>query len=177
MSEQANHRYEEIVLTLATEMLRSFGEFRFVAWGSSMVPSIFPGDTLIVRRTSPEGACRGEVVLFAREGRFYAHRLVGKTREGGPIRLIARGDALGKNDPPFAEKELLGRVTAVIRRGKRIELDDAHSAASQRLLQWIVHRYGSSVKWLLRWHLRRARLFRFSTTTDNRVRFEPQGVV
>ena len=124
MSEQANHRREEIIVSLAMETLQSFGEFQFVAWGSSMVPSLFPGDTLIIRRAAPEDACNGDVVLFARKGRFHAHRLVDrKMAADGPIQLITRGDSLDKNDPPFSESELLGRVTAVLRRGKRIELD------------------------------------------------------
>jgi signal peptidase I len=175
MSEQAIHRHEEIVGTLATEMLRSFGEIRSVVRGASMIPTMFPGDVVVVRRETASTARPGDVMLFFREGLFCAHRMVDKTREGEPIRLIARGDALGKNDPPFAEKELLGRVTAVIRRGKRIELDGAHSAASQRLLRWIVQRRSSSVKWILRWHFLRARLFPLPKTADNRVLFELPG--
>jgi signal peptidase I len=175
MSEQAIHRHEEIVVTLATETLRSFGEIRSVVRGASMIPTMFPGDVAVVRRETASAARPGDVILFFREGLFCAHRLVDKTQEGEPIRLIARGDALDKNDPPYAEAELLGRVTALIRRGKRIELDGAHSAASQRLLRWVVRRRGSSVKWLLRWHLLRVRLFPSSTTADNQIGFEPQG--
>lgn len=170
MSEQANHRHEEVVATLAAEILRSFGEFQFVAWGSSMVPSIFPGDTLVVRRETSEGARNGDIMVFVRDGRFYAHRLVDKAEEGGPIRLIARGDALDKNDPPFAQNEMLGRVAVVIRGRKRIELDQ-HPSVSQRPLRWIVQRSRSSVKLLLRWHSLRTRLFRSS----KRVRFQPEG--
>jgi signal peptidase I len=177
MSEQANHRHEEVVVTLATEMLRSFGEIPSVVRGASMIPTMFPGDVVVVRRETARTARPGDVMLFFREGFFCAHRLVDKTQEGKSLLLIARGDALGKNDPPFAEKELLGRVTAVIRRGKRIELDGAQVAASQRLFRWIVQRRGSSVKWLLRWHLLRARLFRSLATTENRARLEPQGAV
>jgi hypothetical protein len=177
MNEQASHRREDIILSLATEMLRSFGEFQFVAWGSSMVPFLFPGDTLIVRRAEPRDACTGEVVLLARKGRFYAHRLVDrKMAADGPIQLITRGDALDKNDPPFSETELLGRVTAVLRRGKRIELG-RHPAAGQRLLRWVVQRSASSVKWLLRWHSLRARFSRSSTSTRNQTEWQPEGAV
>ena len=123
MGAQANHRREDVVLSLAKETLRSFGEFRFVAWGSSMLPSVFPGDTLIVRHETAETAPVGVIVLLARQGRLYAHRLVDKTQESGQLRLIVRGDALSSDDPPFAEDEVLGRVTAVIRRGRRIDLD------------------------------------------------------
>lgn len=158
MKEQA-HRREDVVVTLASEVLRLHGEFRFVAWGSSMVPSIFPGDTLIVRRVTPEGACNGDVVLFAREGRFYAHRLVSKTDEGAAMRLIARGDSLDANDPPFAGHEMLGRVDAVIRRGTRIELH-RQRAVNHRLVRCIVHRSESGMKCLLRLHALRGRIAR-----------------
>ncbi|MGA9940328.1 MAG: S24/S26 family peptidase [Candidatus Acidiferrales bacterium] len=158
MGAQANHRREDVVLSLAKETLRSFGEFRFVAWGSSMLPSVFPGDTLIVRHETAETAPVGVIVLLARQGRLYAHRLVDKTQESGQLRLIVRGDALSSDDPPFAEDEVLGRVTAVIRRGRRIDLDGKSPAATERLLQWMVRRSESSAKWLLRWHSLRARL-------------------
>jgi hypothetical protein len=162
MSGQANHRRASAVLSLAAEMLRSFGELRFVAWGSSMVPSIWPGDILVVRRGTPQGARSGEVVLFFREGHFYAHRLVSKAEERELLRLIARGDALSRNDPSYAESEMLGHVAAVIRGRKQIELA-RHPAAGQRLLRWIVQRSGSSVRWLLRWHSLRMRLGRDRT--------------
>ena len=176
MSGQANHRRAGAVLNLAAEMLRSFGEFRFVAWGSSMVPFILPGDTLVVRRGTPRGARSGEVVLFSREGRFYAHRLVTMAEEGGLIRLIARGDALSRNDPPYAENEMLGHVAAVIRGRKQIDLD-RHPAAGQRLLRWIVRRSGGSVRWLLRWHSLRKRLGRDPNTVGSNVEWQPRGSV
>jgi signal peptidase I len=155
--DRAKQSREGIILNLAVEVLRTFGELRFAALGASMLPAIFPGDTLIVRRETARSARRGDVVLFFREGRFCAHRLVDKMEEGGRLSLITRGDALCKNDPPLAENELLGRVTAVVRGWKRIELGE-QPAASEVLLRWAVRRSGSAVKWLLRWHSFRTRL-------------------
>lgn len=175
MKAQAPHQREDIILSLATEMLRSFGEFQFVAWGSSMVPALFPGDTLVVRRAAPEDIRAGQVVLLAREGRLYAHRLVDKRIVGPTTRLITRGDALGEYDPPFTENELLGRVAAVTRRGKRIELfDDARMPVGQRLLRWIAQRSDSGVKWMLRWHSLRVWLSRTSTADSNQIQWEPE---
>jgi len=177
MGEQGNRRSEDIVLTLTTEMLRSFGEVRSVVRGASMVPTLFPGDIVVVRRETAQTARQGEVMLFFRQGFFCAHRLMDRTQESESTRLIARGDALGKNDPPFAEDELLGRVTAVIRRGKRIELDDAYAATRQHLLRWMVRRSGRSVKWLLRWHLLRVHLYRISTSARNPTKWQGEGAV
>jgi hypothetical protein len=176
MSGQANHRRGEVVATLAAEMLRSFGEFRFVAWGCSMVPFIFPGDTLIVQHETPEGASMGDVVLFSRAGCFHAHRLVDKKEEGGTIRLIARGDAVVRDDPPFAESEMIGRVAAVIRGRKRIELD-RRPVGSERLLRWITQRSPGSVKWLLRWHSVRARFAANGGGARGELRWQQQESV
>jgi hypothetical protein len=176
MEEQAHHRRDNVFITLAREVLRSHGEFRFVAWGSSMVPSLFPGDTLIVRRETPEGACNGDVVLFAREGRFYAHRLVNKADRGGTVHLTARGDSLCTSDPPFAGHEMLGRVEAVIRRGRQIELD-GHPAVHQRFLRAIVRRSSASVRWLLRWHFLRLRFARARGTVRDNAPWQPSEAV
>jgi hypothetical protein len=160
MKEQAHLRHENITLILATEMLRSFGELRSVVRGASMVPSIFPGDTLIIRPEIARGARRGDVVFFFRDGHFCAHRLLDKTEEGGGrIVLLTRGDARRENDPPVAESEMLGRVEAVIRGRKRIEFR-RYPAATNRLLRWAVERSTGAVKWLLRWHFFRLRLSR-----------------
>ena len=61
-----------------TESLRRHGRARLAATGASMLPAIWPGDILEVHATAPDSVQRGEVVLFARDGRFYAHRVVGK---------------------------------------------------------------------------------------------------
>ncbi len=156
---RARHGREEVVLSLASEMLERFDGLRSIVRGASMVPTLFPGDILIVRHETARSARRGDVVLFFREGRFCAHRLVEKREEGGRLFVVTRGDALRKNDAPLAEGELLGRVTAVVRRGKRIELGGPPTARVL-VLRWAVRRSDGAVKWLLRWHALRTRLGR-----------------
>jgi hypothetical protein len=138
---------------------------------------MFPGDIVVVRHDTARTARPGDVILFFRSGFFCAHRLIDKTSSDGLIRLIARGDALKKNDPAFAENELLGRVTGVIRRGKQIEFDTVRPAVGQRLLRWIVQRSGSSVKWLLRWHMLRDRLAGISSFRRNSMEGQTEGAV
>jgi len=173
MSEQVHYRREDVGIELAAEILRKFGEFEFVALGSSMIPSVFPGDTLVVRRDAPEGVRSGDVVLLAREGRFYAHRLMSKTEKEGSTRLITRGDALNQDDPSFAEGEMLGRVAAVIRRGKRLEINRRPGAA-RHVLRWVLQHSGTAAKWLLRWHSLRGRLSRSSYSDARHARWHPR---
>jgi signal peptidase I len=99
---------------LAAEILRSSGQLRLGVNGWSMLPSVRPGDTLLVERTDPDDFTGGDIVLFMREQRLFAHRVVART----DLSLQTRGDGLRAADPPVERNEVLGRVT-LIRRGGR----------------------------------------------------------
>lgn len=152
-----------VELALAKDLLHAFGELRFVAQGSSMLPSIFPGDTLLVLRQPIASVQPGHVVLFSRGSRFCAHRVIRALRVDAQPSVITCGDALTQEDSPIAEHELLGRVTAVLRRGKRIEFGETQPAASL-WLRWSVRHSQTVTAYLLRWHGLRARLVRCSRT-------------
>jgi hypothetical protein len=109
-------------IDLAAEVLHRFGEVRLVAYGSSMVPSIYPGDLLTVRSHDVAAARRGEIVLFLLGGRPYVHRITRKWPERNRVIFATRGDALPKEDPSVDASQLLGRVTAIKRRGKFITI-------------------------------------------------------
>lgn len=99
---------------LAAEVLRSFGSLRFSATGWSMLPTIWPGDTLMVERAAPNEIRVGEVVLLGRDGRLCAHRVVAKP-DGSGKTWVTRGDAMSRPDRPALESEVLGRVAYLIR--------------------------------------------------------------
>lgn len=103
---------------LAAEILRSFGALRFAATGWSMLPSVWPGETLVVERVSQDQVRIGDLVLVGREGRLYAHRVIGAAGEAENPQWITQGDALPVPDRPVDGNELLGKVTYVIRGGK-----------------------------------------------------------
>lgn len=98
---------------LAGDIVRTFGEIRLRVFGTSMVPSILPGDLIFVQSADLSEVSPGEIVLYSREGRLFAHRVVART--GSPERplLIMRGDRLCHTDPPVCSSELLGRVTCI----------------------------------------------------------------
>src|SRR5882762_7350692 len=86
---------------MAGEVLRSFGSLRFVATGWSMLPAVWPGDTLFVDHISPEQVRVGDVVLVGREGKLCAHRVVCVPVDSGIIQhWITRGDAMAAPDRP-----------------------------------------------------------------------------
>jgi len=102
-------------LDLAAEVLTSCGQARLPVTGSSMFPCMQPGDLLEIRRSDCPIQI-GDVVVFDRHGRLVVHRVVGRT---GDL-LITRGDRLRYPDAPVPPAAILGCVTAIERRGRRI---------------------------------------------------------
>src|SRR4029077_19703438 len=89
----------ELACGLAEEVVRTFGELRLRVFGTSMVPSILPGDFVSIRRASLRDISPGEVVLFLRKGRLFVHRVVDRKMAATANTpeescLITRGDRL-----------------------------------------------------------------------------------
>ena len=140
-------------VSLASQLLSSFGRLRLRAVGSSMVPAIFPGDLLTIRRQRPAELRVGDMVLCARGDRFFIHRLVGQAKPGGTSQWLLRGDALTESDPPAGEAELLGRVIE-IERGVH-KWSPIPLTGRSWLLSWCVRRSNLLLRILLYQHARR----------------------
>jgi ribosomal protein S18 acetylase RimI-like enzyme len=92
---------------------------RFASRGRSMWPLLRPGDLTIAEPLT--GAPREGDVLVYRKGTYLiAHRFIGLLSDG---RLRLHGDFLLDEDPPLAPTDVLGRVVAIERDGRRISLD------------------------------------------------------
>lgn len=102
---------------LAAEVLRTCGRLRLRVTGWSMLPAVWPGDTLLVERIEPGAVGTGDIVLFTCEGRLFVHRVVENL---GDSRLLTRGDTMSAPDPVVNRHELLGRVSSIQRNGRRI---------------------------------------------------------
>jgi hypothetical protein len=70
---------ETLRCELATEVLRSAGELRLKVTGSSILPAVWPGDAVTACRRSAAQSLPGDIILFARQGRLFAHRVVDRT--------------------------------------------------------------------------------------------------
>ena len=104
------HR-DRIGCELIAQTLRAGHQVRLRLSGTSMIPALWPGAVALVQPLTGAAPGRGNVVLFLRQERLFAHRVV--NRRGG--RLITRGDALPQCDPPLDAAETLGVVTAIVR--------------------------------------------------------------
>ncbi len=134
-------------IDLAAEVLESFGELRLRVTGSSMLPAIRPGDVLLIRRGGFRTARVGDVVLFQRHRRFFAHRVVSRTAHN----LVTQGDGIGACDSPVAGSELLGRVHGVVRRGRCVPVSSEVTFAG-RIAARLVRRSALAGRLLTRLH-------------------------
>ena len=148
---------QSVQIDLAGEVLRKFGEIRFIARGCSMIPSIYPGDLLTVKSHDIADTRQGQIVLCLREGRFWAHRVIRKWREGNRVLLATRGDAHSHEDPSLDERQFLGRVVSVVRYGKALDIAQIEDFWT-RLVCFGVRNSSSLAKTLLRRHSLRLRL-------------------
>ena len=93
------------------ELLRKSGqEVESEICGASMSPTLAAGTRIRIRY----GAVSyqpGDIVAILAEPQI-AHRIVSVERRGGRCYLLTRGDGLWYCDPPVADDQILGTVTA-----------------------------------------------------------------
>jgi signal peptidase I len=107
--------------------IRSQGSVCLRVLGGSMTPWIRSGDLVFIKRFDFERVSTGDVILFERDDRFFAHRIIGRRllMPGGKeqARLITKGDALDGVDAPVSAAEFLGRATRIHRGHHHIDLE------------------------------------------------------
>lgn len=128
---------------LTAEVIRQFGEVRLKVTGTSMLPSLWPGDVITVRRQSAADLCLGQILLCYRNQAFVAHRLIAKQDH----LFSTRGDSLPYSDPPFRDEEVLGAVVSIVRGGGSVPLS---SPWWHRLAAGVVQRSERCTRILLR---------------------------
>lgn len=101
---------------LVAEVARRFGEVRFRATGASMMPVIWPGDVLCVCERDMAELQPGRIVLYRRQAKLVAHRIV---RIEGEL-ITTQGDSVQREDSPVRGSDLIGQVTSIDRRGRSV---------------------------------------------------------
>lgn len=118
-------------------LLREGQAVRFRAAGLSMEPSIRDGDAITVVPVPLEEVRRGDVVLYRTGDRLLAHRVMGRAR-GVEGLVLVRADAPGWEEERVPARDLLGRVEAVEREGRRVALRGPFA----RRVAGLAHRIG-----------------------------------
>lgn len=114
---------------LIVDLLSRGHAVQFQVHGDSMHPLIRENDTLHVEPVREFH--RGDVVLVLAERGLTAHRLI--ARNGSM--LILRGDNAPAADDPIDESRVLGKVTWVLRDGRKFEVTRSPVARATALLR------------------------------------------
>ena len=125
---------QEIINDLIRDKLVQGTTFRFRVISGSMAPLIEVGDEVVVKRVGTAELRRGDIVLYAADGALRVHRLLARRRQGGMTLLVTKGDASLTPDPPWRQKQLLGKAVAISREHIVLNLESRRWKAINRLL-------------------------------------------
>ena len=155
---------------LAGEVLRSTGKLRLQVTGWSMLPTVMPGETLVVESFGDgevsQEVSRGDIVLFRRDGRLFAHRVVATPSGSGLDQIVTRGDGMLHADSPLAASDVLGKVSCILRNG-RSRKPPVRLSLSQRAVAAAVRRFDSAARFLVGIHQLRHSSKETSITCQN----------
>ncbi len=114
---------QNVVSNLIREEMAQGTPFRFRVISGSMAPLIEAGDEIVSQRASAETLRRGDVVLYTMGNAFHTHRLLTRRRRGDVTLLVTKGDASLSPDQPWGEESLLGKVVAIRKGHRTIDLE------------------------------------------------------
>jgi hypothetical protein len=127
---QAARAWQQTAVELVREELAQGSLIRLRVSGHSMAPLVTLGDVVLIQRANWEDLHRGDLLLVEQRGDFLVHRLVAANAH----RLQTKGDNASHADLPLTPQAVLGRVVAVEKAGRRIELDRGCWPMVNRLL-------------------------------------------
>jgi len=118
---------------LVSQALLSNAMVRIRALGTSMLPTIWPGDILVIEPGALEHFVTGDLIVAETLRDVRVHRLISKA---GP-HWMTRGDSMPQDDPVIRPEDVLGRVSA-IRRGQRVIIPQRRLLLVTRGLAWLL---------------------------------------
>jgi hypothetical protein len=152
---------------LVHDVARSRGEVQLKAAGASMLPVLWPGDLVSVRRCDFSHLQPGQIILHGQRQNLTLHRIVQVAAD----HLITRGDSLPDCDPPVMCAEILGRVLNISRNGLAVSPEQA---PWQRVVAWILRRSHFLRRAAVYLHRRRPRMKTSPASTAELPRQLPQ---
>ncbi len=125
-----------------SDLLLTSGKVRLRIASRSMVPTLRPGDEIVVARVTAELPQPGDLVLFEQRGQLICHRVV--TVSGHAI--LTRGDATRSPGEWIHRTHVIGKVVGIKKRAVWVGLSGRLRRLGPGLLRWIPR--------LRRYHLR-----------------------
>jgi len=123
-------------LDMAEELLERDIELPLETAGLSMGGTIRNGERIVVRRVVSGELHPGDIVICRKASGFVAHRIIRKWRRDGRLQVQTKGDGHLSPDPPVPADEVAGRVVAVRRGNRLLDLDSRAGRMAARLQLW-----------------------------------------
>lgn len=145
---------------LVADSMRAGREVRLRVTGSSMLPALWPGDVIVAREVNNVPPSVGDVLLFMRDGRLCAHRMVNRLDDSdnaNGTQLIMRGDSADAFDPPMHLSEIIGRAVSVIRDGRETAVAAGEPSRAHRMVSFAIRHSVFLRRVLLKIHAMRRR--------------------
>lgn len=140
---------QDLQQQLILDALRQHGCCRLQVSGTSMLPTLWPGDTVSIENRSLDETAVGDILLYERCGRLFLHRLAAGPTERFPGRLVTRGDSMPHSDPAVRLEAVLG-VLAGVRRGRQWAPVPRIASTPSRLAGALLSRSSTLVRWVMR---------------------------
>jgi hypothetical protein len=103
-----------------------------------MYPWVRPGDQIFVRRYDFSQVVAGDIILYERANRLFAHRvtrrIVRPNLEGHASFLVVQRDAADRADASVSAKEFLGRAIRIHRGKRHIDLESFSQTVMGRIV-------------------------------------------
>jgi hypothetical protein len=135
-SDEVPPRRAEAYRELAHDLVQPIepaARLRLTVTGDSMKPLLRAGDVVEVERVPPDDLCAGDIVVVQRQGEFVTHRLLGVDEHG----WHTHGDRTRSPDAPVTAADIVGRVAALERGERRVDLQPARWRTSDRMIRAI----------------------------------------
>jgi hypothetical protein len=112
----------QVVAELFKEEIEKRGKLSFKVKINSMFPIIQSNDKVVVEKFVPGLLVIGEIIVFNIGKDLCAHRYIARQEKNGVNEYFTKGDRSFKFDHPVIENKIVGRVTAIERQGKKLNL-------------------------------------------------------
>jgi hypothetical protein len=113
----------DLAMDMLNEVIERDEDVPLKTFGLSMAPTIYGGEWVVVRRVNAEKVGVGDVVIYQAGNVFVAHRIIRKREQGGKVYFTVKGDAHLEAEGEIAAEELVAKVVALQKKGKRIDMN------------------------------------------------------
>jgi len=114
---------DNTLFDIATSLLAENHSLSYKLKGNSMFPVLREGDVAEVIAQKTNQLKNGDIVVFRSDSGLVAHRIINIQKQNNALKFTTRGDNSRRNDSPFGEEQLLGKIHFFFRNGQKHQIN------------------------------------------------------